>query len=246
MIFLMLSSYQTASSHCLPPAGWSSLPPRIALISAHRSHLRASLLSLRIALISSTTRDGALYLFPSLTSSMTWDKSSPPPRIARILSSTRHGALRILGSLGSCFRIGRFSSPISRQGWEVFHRINQVRFFTDPIRSGSHRPHRQPHLIELLVFLLSYLTGLGGFLPIACSSILWFSSLVSHWDRRVFTNWSRVFLILPSKLGGCSHLRNWFFLLTFLSIGRRFFQPFHVSDTASTATHNVDNYTQRR
>ena len=110
------------------------------------------------------------------------------PRIARILFSD--GALHLFGSFGSSSRIVRFSSPISRLGWEVFHQINQVRFFIQPIRSGlltnltssafgfppqlSHWVRRffiNSMLIDLLVFLLSSPTGLGGFSLIDCSCI---------------------------------------------------------------------------
>ena len=70
---------------------------------------------------------------------------------------------------------------------------------------------------------------LGGFL-LNTLRIFWFSSSVSHWVRRFFIDRSRIFLIVPSGLGAW-YLGIWFFFLTFLLVGKKFFHPFHKSNT---------------
>ena len=153
-------------------------------------------------------------------------KYSHFPRIARILFSD--GVLRLFELFGSSSRIVWFSSPISCLGWEAFHQINQVRFFIQPIRSGlftnltssafgfppqlSHWVRRfftNSMLIDFLVFLLSSPTWLGGFLLI---------------------DYSYIVFIVPPELGAW-YSGIWFFFLTFLFIGRRFFQPSYKLDT---------------
>ena len=85
-----------------------------------------------------------------------------------------------------------FFSPISRLGWEVFHQINQVRFFIEPTRSGP-SPSLPASLYQSLVFLLSYSTGLGGFSPITLHGSFSFSPQFSYWVRRFFINQSLLY-----------------------------------------------------
>ena len=122
---------------------------------------------------------------------------NPPPRIACIFFSD--GALCLLGSLGSLSRIVRFSSPISRLGWEVFHQINQVRFFIEPTRSGP-SPSLPASPYQSLVFLLSYPTGLGGFSPITLHGSCSFPPQFSHWVRRFSIDRSLIILIVRPGL----------------------------------------------
>ena len=70
---------------------------------------------------------------------------------------------------------------------------------------------------------------LEGFSP-NILRIFRFSSSVSHWVKRFIIDWSRIFFIVPLGLGAW-YLRIWFFFLTFLFVGRRFFYLFHKSNT---------------
>ena len=133
--------------------------------------------------------------------------------------------------------IVRFSSPISRLDWEVFHQTSQVRFppiYLTSLRFSSLvsywvRRFFTKHTQDLLVFLPRLPSGLGGFSPNTLR-IFRFSSSVSHWVRRFFINQSCIFLIVPSGLG-VWYLGIWFFFLTSLLVGRKFFHPFHESNT---------------
>ena len=125
---------------------------------------------------------------------------SPPPLRTMELSALAHYSHLLLGwSPATCrimrilfqncsvflpylpFRLGVFSS----------NQLGQVFLPTSP----SISPY------QLLIFLLSYPTGLGGFSPIACSLIFWFSSSVPHWVRRFFIDRSRIVLIISPGLG---------------------------------------------
>ena len=79
------------------------------------------------------------------------------------------------------------------------------------------------------VFLLHFPPKLGSFLP-NILKIFGFSLSVSHWIRRFFIDWSCIFLIISSGLG-VWYLGIWFFFLTFLFVSRKFFHPFHKSNT---------------
>ena len=69
------------------------------------------------------------------------ERCSRLPCIACILFLD--GALRLLGSLGSPFRIVRFSSLISRLGWEVFHQSDCLVFHPHlPCRLGGFSPNQ--------------------------------------------------------------------------------------------------------
>ena len=147
------------------------------------------------------------------------EKHSRPHRIARIFSTTKDGALRLLGSLGSYSRIVWFSSPISRLGWEVFHRTNQVRlltiitgltlsalgfppqlslwvrrFFID--RSLLYRPHRPPGARSMILRNLVF----PPHIPIYRQEVF---STVSHvgYTTSIATRSSE---LAPKKEGNCN------------------------------------------
>ena len=139
----------SASAHSLP----SLRIARIALIPSTtwdgalrllRSPTYDGVVLLRIALISSTICDGAL--LRALLASSPWMELCASSDHLDPLPESFGFPLPSPVWVGRFFTklIIPFSSPISRLGWEVFHLINQVG--------------------------------------------LWFSSSVSHWVRRFFTN----------------------------------------------------------
>ena len=122
--------------------------------------------------------------------------------IVCILFSDR--ALRFLG-LFECFsRIVWFSSTIFCLGWEIFYQIDYLVFFPYlPFRLGGFSPSQPNQVLikpirsglllsllisscQLLVFFLSYSTGLGGFLSITLHGSFGFFLQFSHWITRIF------------------------------------------------------------
>ena len=198
------------------------MPSRIALTSSTTYDGVIALRIARIAFTSSSTRNRALCLraLLSLCSHLLRDVgwSSRPLRIAHILSTARDVAVLIAllasslqqgmelctSSDGAPRLIFRFSSPISRLGWEVFHQINYLVFLPHlPFGLGDFSPnqpsqvfHRTNQVRSLTLitgltlsafgFPPQFPTGLGGFSPITYSLILRFSSSVSHWVKGFF------------------------------------------------------------